>query len=113
LCVFRITRFCCAYLDTAARTAAFLAFDVGRSAAASIRRRFSQNMVVVVRQRRLEKAMANCKDAPKVVPYHDGMTLCPGQSTTMNIEIRIPQPGKGKSTTMNIEIQIPQPGKGI
>jgi hypothetical protein len=41
------------------------------------------------------------------------MTLCPGQSTTMNIEIRIPQPGKGKSTTMNIEIQIPQPGKGI
>jgi hypothetical protein len=39
--------------------------------------------------------MANCKDAPKVVPYHDGMTLCPGQSTTMNIEIQIPQPGKG------------------
>jgi hypothetical protein len=27
---------------------------------------------------RLEKAMANCKDAPKVVPYHDGIDAVPG-----------------------------------
>jgi len=30
-------------------------------------------------------------DAPKVAPYHDNMTLCPGQTAVFTIEI--PNPG--------------------
>lgn len=30
---------------------------------------------------------AECADAPKVVPYHDGMTLCPGQSTVVIVPV--------------------------
>jgi hypothetical protein len=31
--------------------------------------------------------LAECEGAPKVVPYREGMTLCPGQSATITIVI--------------------------
>jgi hypothetical protein len=31
-----------------------------------------------------------CRNAPKVVPYHDGMTLCPGQTATGVFEFEVP-----------------------
>lgn len=36
--------------------------------------------------------------APKEVPFHEGMTLCPGQSTTMTIVVPVraqPKPDTG------------------
>jgi hypothetical protein len=32
-------------------------------------------------------AIAECAGAPKVVPFHNGMTLCPGQTAIITIEI--------------------------
>lgn len=32
---------------------------------------------------------AECKDAPPMVEFHQGMTLCPGQSATMRIIVPV------------------------
>jgi hypothetical protein len=42
-------------------------------------------------KREIERANVECKDAPKVAPYHDNMKLCPGQTAVFTIEI--PNPG--------------------
>jgi hypothetical protein len=34
-------------------------------------------------KREIERANAECKDAPKVAPYHDNMKLCPGQNRSL------------------------------
>ena len=41
-------------------------------------------------KREIERANAECKDAPKVAPYHDNMKR-PGQTAVFTIEI--PNPG--------------------
>lgn len=33
-----------------------------------------------------------CRNAPAVVPYHPGMTLCPGQSARIEMEIPVSPP---------------------
>ena len=35
--------------------------------------------------RLIERAVAECKNAPKTVPYREGMTLCAGQSAVFTI----------------------------
>jgi hypothetical protein len=37
--------------------------------------------------REIARAKAECIAAPNLVPYYDGMTLCPGQSTILRLEI--------------------------
>ena len=47
------------------------------------------------RMMQIKRDLADCADAPKRVPYHDGMTLCPGQSAIMTIEIPVPEKDRG------------------
>jgi hypothetical protein len=37
--------------------------------------------------REIARANAECATAPKLVPFHNAMTLCPGQSTILRLEI--------------------------
>lgn len=39
-----------------------------------------------------ENVADGCFFAPATVEYHDGMTLCPGQSTTIRIEVPLDGP---------------------
>jgi hypothetical protein len=42
------------------------------------------------------RAKAKCATASNLVPFHDGMTLCPGQSTILRLEIPVaPQSTQG------------------
>lgn len=37
------------------------------------------------------RAVAECANAPKELPFHQGIILCPGQSAIMRIELPVPQ----------------------
>src|SRR5215472_596696 len=37
------------------------------------------------------RALAKCANAPKEVPSHQGIMLCPGQSAIMRIELPVPK----------------------
>jgi len=37
------------------------------------------------------RALAECANAPKEVPFHQGIMLCPGQSAIMRIELPVPK----------------------
>ena len=46
--------------------------------------------------REIARAKAECATAPNLVPFHNGMTLCPGQSTILRLEIPMgPPPTQG------------------
>lgn len=40
-----------------------------------------------INDRQIARAKAECATAPNLVPFHNGMTLCPGQSTILRLEI--------------------------
>ena len=37
------------------------------------------------------RAVAECANAPKEIPFHQGIMLCPGQSAIMRIELPVPK----------------------
>lgn len=37
-------------------------------------------------------AVGECRDAPPVVDYHEGMTLCPGQTAVGHVDVRVRKP---------------------
>jgi hypothetical protein len=37
------------------------------------------------------RAVAECANAPKELPFHQGIILCPGQSAIMRIELPVPE----------------------
>jgi len=43
----------------------------------------------------IARANARCATAPNPVPFHDSVTLCPGQSTILRIEIPTAPPTQG------------------
>ena len=43
----------------------------------------------------IARANARCATAPNPVPFHDSVTLCPGQSTILRIEIPTTPPTQG------------------
>ncbi len=48
---------------------------------------FNTYVAVVVSQALYNVTWGECADAPAEVPFHQGMTLCPGQSTTIKVII--------------------------
>jgi hypothetical protein len=46
--------------------------------------------------RALVSTYIECRNAPKVVPFHQGMTLCPGQGARFEMQIPIAPANKGE-----------------
>ena len=43
----------------------------------------------------IARAKSECATAPNLVPFRDGVTLCPGQSTILGLEIPVASPMTG------------------
>jgi hypothetical protein len=67
----------------------------GGSVALSLIAVAAQTRFLII-HREIARAKAECATAPNPVPFQNGMTLCPGQSTILRIEIPMgPPPTQG------------------